>query len=232
MTLMVLAQIALGAIPSAAPIADSETCYVLERVKDGIPSEVGRTWQTVKADRVDGQAVLRVLVHQRATSGGFDMKDVFVLRADTLQPISFENARNGERRVSLAYRARFVEGRRFEDDVWRSIQSELPDQIWEGNLFGVTFAGLPLEDGAEFELPYFLHDKGLGVFEVEVTGSEIVETPDGPVEAWVVDFKRGDAVLITYLIAKEGRRELGYRGRNLIQRIGGDCSEIRDPRGA
>lgn len=227
MALIALAQLALTAMPQAAPIADSQTCYSITRTQDGVTRPIGVTWQEVRRDRQNGIDVLRVVVHQRGAGGRFDMRDAFVLRADTLQPISFENTRQGRLHVALRYAPGRVQGERIDDDVRQSIDVALPEPVWEGNLFGVTFAGLPLQNGAVFRLPYFQYDKGVDAFDVRVAGSETVSTPDGPIEAWVVEAATGADIRITYLIAKAGGRELGYRGRSFSQMMGGDCSELQ-----
>lgn len=228
MPLFLLMQLLPVALTEAASIADSQTCYTISRNQDGggrLP--IGVTWQEVKRDRQDGREVLRVVVHQRGIGGRFDMRDAFVLSADTLQPISFENSRKGERHVALRYEPGRVEGERIDNDVTQPIDVALPGPVWEGNLFGVTFAGLALREGATFHLPYFQYDKGVGAFDVDVAGSETVPTPDGSIDAWVVEATTGVDVRITYLIAKDGRRELGYRGRAFSQEIGGDCSALQ-----
>lgn len=218
--------LALGASPSAAPIQDSETCYAINHRVDGETRPIGVTWQSVKHDRLDGVDVLKVVVHQRGVGGRFDMRDAFVLRADTLRPITFENTRNGALHVSLRYEDGRVVGRRIDDGAEQAVDVALPTPVWEGNLYGVMFAGLPLAEGATFQLPYYQYDKGVGAFNLRVVGSETVATADGLVDAWAVEVTTGTDVRITYLIAKDGGRELGYRGQSFDQVMGGDCSEI------
>lgn len=227
--MIALLLLALGATPSAAPIQDSETCYSINRLVDGEARPIGVTWQSVKHDRLDGVDVLKVVVHQRGAGGRFDMRDAFVLRADTLQPITFENTRGGALHVSLRYEDGRVVGRRIDDGVEKPVEVALPTPVWEGNLYGVMFAGLPLAEGAAFQLPYYQYDKGVGAFDLRVVGGEMVATPQGPVDAWAVEVTTGADVRITYLIAKEGGRELGYRGQAFNQVMGGDCSEITGP---
>ncbi|RZJ18499.1 MAG: hypothetical protein EON91_05150 [Brevundimonas sp.] len=224
--MIALLLLALDASPSAAQIRDSETCYSINRMVDGETRPIGVTWQSVKHDRIDGVDVLRVVVHQRGAGGRFDMRDAFVLRADTLQPITFENTRSGALHVSLRYEDGRVVGRRIDDGVEKAVDVALPTPVWEGNLYGVMFAGLPLAEGATFQLPYYQYDKGVSAFDLRVTGSEVVATPEGPVDAWAVEVTTGADVRITYLIAREGGRELGYRGQSFNQVMGGDCSEI------
>lgn len=218
--------LALAGSPDGALIPDSETCYSISRTRDGETRLIGATWQSVAHGRLDGVDVLRVVVHQRGVGGRFDMRDSFVLRASDLQPISFENTRNGAVHVSLRYGGGRVVGRRIEDGVEQPVNVTLPSPVLEGNLYGVNFAGLPLAEGATFRLPFYQYDKGIGEFDLRVAGSETVPTPEGPVDAWLVEANVGDDIRITYLIAKADRRELAYRGRSFSQSLGGDCSEI------
>lgn len=218
--------LALAGAPDAALIPDGEACYSINRTQNGETRLIGATWQSVKRERLDGVDVLRVVVHQRGVGGRFDMRDNFVLRASDLQPLSFENTRAGALHVALTYEDGRVHGRRVDEGVEKPVDVALPTPVWEGNLYGVTFAGLPLAEGATFTLPFYQYDKGVGAFELKVVGSEIVPTADGPADAWLVDVNVGADVQITYLIAKDDRRELGYRGAGFTQTLGGDCSEI------
>jgi len=178
-----LAQLALSSLPSADPIADSGTCYSIARMRDGESQSIGVAWQDVRHVQRDGAKVLEVVVHQRGAGGRFDMRDAFVLDEGTLQPIEFENSRRGQVHVALRYGPGSAEGYRIDEGVTRPIKVDLPEPIWEGNLFGVTVAGLPLAEGATFHLPTFQYDKGIAAFEITVTGSEVVATPEGPVDA-------------------------------------------------
>jgi len=224
--MLALLLLALGGTPNGALISASETCYSISRTRDGETRLIGATWQSIERDQLDGVDVLRVVVHQRGTGGRFDMRDSFVLRASDLRPIAFENTRNGALHVSLRYEEGRVVGRRMEDAAEQPVDIALPTPVWEGNLYGVTFAGLPLEADATFQLPFYQYDKGLGAFDLRVVGSEVVPTNEGPVDAWLVQARVGSDIQITYLVAKADRRELGYRGASFTQSLGGDCSEI------
>ena len=102
----------------------------------------------------------------------------------------------------------------------------LTSPVWEGNLYGLTFASLPLTEGAHFTLPVWQYDKAFGEFSVTVTGSRIVETPSGAVDAWVLEAGADQSRLLTYLIAKDDHQELGYSSGPMSQAIGGDCAGL------
>ena len=213
-------------ILDGALIRDDRACYTISMSRDGASTPIGVTWQTIDHIDVEGRPRLRVVVHQSVNGGAFDMRDAFLLDPETLRPVRLENDRQGQRHVTLDYTADRVVGTRIEDGTSRPVDVALPHPVWEGNLFGVTFAALPLAAGAAFSLPFYQYDKGLGAFLVRVTGDETVETPDGPVDAWALEVSTGDGPPAVYLIAKADRRELGYRSARGGQALGGDCSAL------
>ncbi|WP_439470555.1 DUF3108 domain-containing protein [Brevundimonas sp.] len=222
-----LAGLAQGPSLDGTRVHEDRACYTISMNRGGVETPMGVTWQTIERTVVDGRPVLRVVVHQRVGGGAFDMRDTFLLDAGTLRPIQLENDRKGERHVTLTYGADAVTGERVEDGAVHEVDVALPGPVWEGNLFGVTFAALPLRAGATFEVPFYQYDKGLGAFNVRVTGEEAVTTPEGPVDAWVLDVTAGgEGPPLTYLIAKTGGRELGYRSARGGQTLGGDCSPL------
>ncbi|MDI6624147.1 MAG: hypothetical protein QME55_05410 [Brevundimonas sp.] len=215
------------AVPDGARLADSRTCYTLNMNRDGVSRPVGVTWQTVKRAERNGRPVLEIVVHQSMGGGAFDMRDEFVLDAPTLRPLSVINRRKGEMHVRVDYADDRITGERIEDDgAVTPIDAPLAGPVWEGNLFGLTFAALPLAEGAAFSLPYWQYDKGFGRFSIRVTGSETVETASGPVEAWVVEAAPGEDPPLRYLIGKADHRELAYSAAQGSQTLGGDCSAI------
>jgi len=212
--------------PAGDRLADQDDCYTITMTRDGKSMDVGHVRQAIRRGRQDGKEVLHVLVHQQA-QGGFDMRDSFVLDAATLRPLHFENSRAGVPHVVLDYSASRVTGSKFDKDGKRNdVDVPLAAPVWEGNLFGAMFAALPLAAGGEYRVPYYQYDKGLGEFTVRVTGSEIVPTPGGPVDAWVLDAGADDKQRAQYLVGKDPRRELGYRAPGFAQSLGGDCSAM------
>jgi hypothetical protein len=225
-TLALMLALQTVASPDGGRLSEERVCYTLSMNRGGTETPVGVTWQTIARDTVDGRPVLRVRVHQSVNGGAFDMRDDFVLDAATLRPISLVDTRKGEVHVRLTYTPDRITGERIEAGVVTPIDVALTEPVWEGNLFGQTFAALPLAEGASFALPYWQYDKGFGLFTARVTGREIVDTPDGDIEAWVVDAGPDEASRITYLISTSGNRELGYRARQGSQAMGGDCSAL------
>ena len=213
-------------IPDGGRLSEERQCYVLSMTRGEVSRPMGVTWQTVARETIDGRPVLKVVVHQSINGGAFDMRDVFVLDAATLRPLSLVNTRQGQVHVRATYGPDRITGETIADGVSTPIDIPLTGPVWEGNLFGLTFAALPLDDGAEFSLPYWQYDKGFGDFSVRVAGSETVTTPDGPVEAWVVEAGPDAGRDLTYLISKTGARELGYRAGPGSQSLGGDCSSL------
>lgn len=218
--------------PAGDRLAVQDACFTITMTRDGKSTEFGHVRQAVWRADHNGKDVLQVLVHQQG-QGGFDMRDSFVLDAATLQPLHFENTRAGVPHVVLDYGPNRITGSRFDKDGKRSdIDVPLAAPVWEGNLFGVMFAALPLAPGGEYRVPYYQYDKGLGEFTVRVTGSETVSTPEGPVEAWVLDAGADAKQRVEYLVGKSPQRELGYRGPGFSQSLGGDCSAMPAPEAA
>jgi hypothetical protein len=88
---------------------------------------------------------------------------------------------------------------------------------------------MDLHEGTTQTLPFWHYEKGEGVFNVRVTGSELVPTPGGVVDAWVVEADDGTGAATTYRIAKNDHAELGYSTGPIEQRLGGDCSAHPPP---
>ena len=219
----------LPAVPDGTRLADSQACYTLSMTRDGVSRPIGVTWQTVERTERDGRAVLEIVVHQSINGGAFDMRDTFVVDAATLRPLSLVNRRSGHDHVTLAYGEDRITGQRVEaGGAVRPIDVPLEAPVWEGNLWGLTFAALPLAEGASFSLPFWQYDKGFGRFSARVTGSETVEVDGGSVEAWVVEASPGDGPPTRYLIGKADHREIGYRMAQGSQMPGGDCSALQE----
>ena len=213
-------------VPDGGRISEEAKCFTLTMTRDGASRPIGVTWQTIERDTVGSRPVLHVVVHQSVNGGAFDMRDDFLLDAASLRPIALENTRQGQVHVRVRYEADRIVGEKIEGGVSTPIDVPLTGPVWEGNLFGQTFAALPLAENAEFSLPYWQYDKGFGTFSVKVVGKETVRTPDGPIEAWVVEAGPDADRDLTYLISTSGNRELGYRAAQGSQALGGDCSSL------
>lgn len=212
-------------VPDGTRLAEGQTCYAMTIQRDGQAQPFGRTFQSVKRETVDSREVLRILVHQEVRGGTFRMRDTFVLDARTMLPLDFESQRNGKPHATLDWSADRITGTKHTSEgAPEPVDVPLESPVWEGDLWGLHFAALPLAEGARFTLPFWQYDKGFGVFSVEVKGSRSVETPSGPVDAWIVEASTEPARPTTYLISKSGNMELGYEGGPVTQMIGGDCS--------
>ena len=223
---LVLAMVA-AVSPDGGRLHPDEACYsIIGPAAAGHPV-IGATWQAMKRGRRNGRAVWEVVVHQRLTDGSFDLRDAFVLDAKTLRPISLSTRRGGKPHAELTYAADRVTGFKVDKtgEVIK-IDQALTSPVWEGDLYGPTFAAMHLSPGAQFSLPFFQYDRGLGAFTIKVKGSERVETPGGEVDAWVLDAGPSGAERLDYLIAKRNGRELGYRSPEGGQRLGGNCAGL------
>ena len=234
LTPAIMTVLAQAMVPATLPRVDGRrlragsTCYVIER--GGSP--IGATFQSIRPARAGQVPAWRIVVHQRLAGGRFELRDEFLVRRNDLRPISLDS-RRGTRsaggawhEIHVDYGAARITGTRTQPQGVQPIDVAAPGPVWEGNLWGLTFAALPLSDGARFRLPFWQYDKGFGTFIVNVTGTETVETPGGRTEAWVVEAGDDPARLVRYLISRRTRAELGYGGAGMQQRLGGDCSAM------
>lgn len=199
-------------------LAAGSQCYSI--VRGG--QTIGVTLQTVTATVAEGKPAWDIVVHQRVGNGQFDLRDHFVLRAGDLTPIAFDSRKSGTEHVRVAYGSGKLVTTRPDKPA---TETTFTGRIWDGNLWGLTFAALPLAEGAHFELPFYHYDKGLGSFVLDVVGSETVQTPAGPVEAWTVELESAGRK-VRYQIGKADHAELGNAAGPFAQRLGGDCSAI------
>ncbi|MHA6719578.1 DUF3108 domain-containing protein [Sphingomonas sp. RS6] len=217
--LLALAQVAAPAVvPDGTRLQAGSRCYTIFNGDKAI----GQTWQSVRAIKEAGVPMWDVVVHQRMAGGQFDLRDHFVLRRADLRPVTMDSRKNGQAHARV----------RYSDDVAETsvdgktpTMTQLEGPVWDGNLWGLTMAALPLAEGGHFELPSYHYDKGAGRFVFDVVGSETV---DGKA-AWVVAAEGGDGRKVRYLIAKDPADELGYGAGPFRQSIGGDCGELAEP---
>jgi len=201
------------------------TCYAIV-VND---KAIGTTLQTVAASREAGKPVWDIVVHQKVGKGAFDMRDHFVVDRQTLLPIRMDSQRGQERgekgwhRVSIEYGPGRIHGTMETATGSSPIEVALSGPTWDGNLWGLTFAALPLKLGGTYAVPFWQYDKGFGTFTARVVGSEDVNTPSGKMAAWVVEAGADSARLARYRIAKATRQEIGYSAGPNGQRLGGVC---------
>lgn len=215
--MLLLALAAQAALPAVdgTRLQPGTVCYAIARGE----TVMGATLQTVKATTADGAPAWDIVIHQRV-GDKFDLRDHFVLRRKDLAPIAFDSRKAGVEHVRVIYGPdKLVTTRPGAAPV----EIPIKGPVWEGNLWGLTFAALPLAEGAHFELPFYQYDKGLGRFSVDVVGSEKM----GERDAWVVETSPDGQRKVRYLIGKADNAELGYAGSGFAQRLGGNCTGIQ-----
>lgn len=220
-----LKQPILTAVPDGRRLHPYSACYaIMGPSAEGAPV-IGSTWQSVRRGKMGRRAVWRIVVHQRLANGRFDLRDTFLLDDGTFQPISVATTRNGKNHAELSYGDNRVTGYKLDRQGARvTIDQAHSGPVWDGNLFGPTFAALPLAVGKSFTLPFYQYDRGVGVFTITVKGSERVTTPAGRLEAWLLDAGSGLDQRLTYRIGKRDGKELGYSSSQGGQRLGGTCT--------
>ena len=208
------------AVPDGTKLHEGSTCYTLTRAD----KPIGQTWQRIRAAEEAGAPVWDVIVHQHLANGAFDMRDHFVLRRADLSPIRMDSQRNGAEHVRVRYGGDRIEVER-PGQAMTSFHAL--GTLWDGNLWGLTFAALPLAEGRTFAVPFFQYDKGLGRFDVEVVGSAQVNGRS----AWLIDVNAdgGSGRTVRYQISKDPAEELGTESPMVGQHLGGDCSALAEP---
>lgn len=217
------------AIPDGTRLAAGDTCYAVE-VNGRV---VGATRQVVRAADRDGRPVWIIDIHQRLPALQFDVHDRFEVDGEDLAALRYHSVRLASARapaqqVEVDYGPSAIRGFRVVGEERTELHAAADGPVRDGNLWGLTFSALDLHEGARFTVPFWHYEKGYGTFQVAVTGTRSVDTPSGPVEAFVVEAGDGDGPSATYLIARETRAELGYSAGPFNQRPGGDCSDFPD----
>lgn len=209
--------------PDGSRLREGEVCYEITATKDGATKVIGGAYQSVKRTRAGGADALAIIIHQRVGAGKFDMRDEFLVHRKDLRPISLHNVRNREVHVHLDYGETGITGFKTEKGVRAPVSVKTDGPVWDGNLWGLTFAAMPLQEGSTFELPMYQYDSGLGAFTGKVTGQETI----GAAKAWVVDAGVSEDRRTNYFITGDGR-ELGYAAGAMAQNLAADCSSFSD----
>lgn len=211
--------------PSGAALRPGTTCFEVLRGE----RTVGMTRQTVRETLFDGSPAWEIVIHQRLPAVSFEMRDRFVLAKDDLHPYAFfsERGRPGSprwRSLWVRYDADRIVGVDENGAGSTPINVHLDHRVWDGNLWGVTFASLPLAAEGRYTLPTWHYDKGFGSFEVRVMGRETLSTPDGTVEGWRVQASDGGDGVADYIVDLASGEELAYSAGPFSQRLGGTCA--------
>ena len=227
---------AMLATASETPLLDGsklqpgESCYAITLNGE----EKGATWQTIRATHVDEKPAWDIVIHQQLPEKGFDLRDHFLLDGMTLRPIAFDSQRGknpesrGWQKISLHYAPDRILGTRESSTGIAKIDVALDAPVWEGNLWGVAFAALPLHSGGRYTLPFWQYDKGFGALQVNVVEEKPAKPSEGQAGIWVLDAGDDPDSMIRYTIADHPRAELGYSIGPMAQKLGGDCSAIKD----
>ncbi len=215
------------AIPDGTTLALGDSCYTITAGADGKEQPIGYVFQSLTSDRVDGVDVLTVVVHQHLSTKKFDLRDRLVLRKADLTPLHLDTDRDGSPHVHLDYVSSRVTGWKVVDGAKQPIDVALDGKVWDGNLWGVTFAALPLKSGVNYKLPVYQYDSGKGDFYIKVDGEQKITTPRGDVQAWVAEVGLKPDERVKYLLGQMPRMELGYNAGPMSQRLGGDCAGLR-----
>jgi len=208
--------------PDGTALALGDVCYTISATKNGKEYAIGTTFQSVRREQVDGVDALAIVVHQRMFDGTFEMRDSLVVRRADLRPIRLDTDRNGAPHVHLDYTANRVNGWKMVGHDKQVIDVALNGPVWDGNLWGETFAALPLKDGGSYRLPVYQYDTGKGSFIVEVTGKRAF----GASDAWVLKAGLKEDQLVDYYVGVSPRIELGYAAGPSSQHLGGDCKGL------
>lgn len=214
-------------LPNGSSLALGDSCYTITTQKEGKEQPIGYVFQSLKSQKLDGADVLTIIVHQHLLNRKFDMRDSLVLRTADLTPLHLDTDRDGAAHVHLDYAENRVTGWKIVNGSKQPIDVSFDGPVWDGNLWGVTFAALPLKAGKSYHLPTYQYDSGKGDFFVTVNGQRRVTTPNGTVDAWVLEAGLKPDELVEYLIGQMPRMELGYIAGPMSQHLGGDCSGLR-----
>lgn len=213
-------------VPDGSVLALGDSCYTITAKKNGTEQPAGLVFQSIQRQELNGVAALAIVVHQHLSSGKFDMRDSFLVRRKDLRPIRLDTDRDGAPHVHLDYAANHITGWKVVNGSKEPIDVAIDGPIWDGNLWGVTFAALPLKEGENYQVPTYQYDSGKGNFLVTVTGARKIDTSTGAVDAWVLEAGLKPDERVEYLVGKNPPKELGYVAGPMSQHIGGDCTSL------
>lgn len=221
-----IAPVPVATVPDGARLALGDFCYTMTAGKDGKEQPIGYVFQSIRRELANGSDDLVVVVHQHLSSGKFDMRDSLLLHRADLRPIRLDTIRDGAAHVHLDYFAGGVTGWKMVNGAKQPIDVKLDGPVWDGNLWGLTFAALPLQEGGNYKLPTYQYDSGKGTFVVNVTGHTHIDTPKGTVNAWTLEAGVDPKELIAYWVGGTPSMELGYAAGPMSQRLGGECDGL------
>ncbi|MBB6144221.1 hypothetical protein HNQ77_002173 [Silvibacterium bohemicum] len=213
--------------PDGKLLTLGQYCYTITAPNQGVPKPIGITFQSITREQVLGVDALAIVVHQHLYSGKFDMRDSFLLRRDDLRPIRLDTDFNGSPHVHLDYSDRHISGWKMAGATKQPIDIAINGPVWDGNLWGETFAALPLTAGASMTLPVYQYNSGLGTFYVDALGQHEEHTPWGTFQGWRVKAGLSHSEQVEYTVSTHPGLEISYTAGPSSQRIGGDCGALQ-----
>jgi hypothetical protein len=174
------------ALQPGALFAAVDTMYTV-RTAEGVSDTVATSIQTLRRATLEGAEVWEV--EFRYTSLDGSMADTTYFDTATLLPR--EQRRAGvTRRIEVRFdggEVRLRRGPTRDGAPADSTELHEPGPVFTGSLMDLVFRALPLRVGLRVRIPILIPERGeVWPFIVSVEGIGIVETRDGPVEAWRV----------------------------------------------
>jgi len=206
-------------------LREGRTCYDI-LLRD---EKIGATVQTIEAVTEELTPAWKITIHQTVPSRSFEMRDEFLVGRSSLLPISVVSERGGYRnapgwqRVSVEYQGSRITGTRKTKGGVLPINVRTSSPRWDGNLWGPLFASLPLDAGSDFTIPIWQYDKGLGEFDVQVSGSGPYSTSEGTVEAWFFEAGTSPDQRSRYVFSQASFEELASGSGPMRQAISQSC---------
>ena len=220
-------EVSTAVTPDGTALRTGDSCYTMFSTTGG-KHPIGVTFQSIQPVKAGSVDALAVVVHQHMSDGKFDMRDAFLLRRKDMLPISFENTRFGKPHVHLEYGERKVDGWKLAKDGHKDeVHLTFATPVWEGNLWGVTFAALPLRQGESYRLPIYQYDSGPDEFLVDVKAPGTSPGTHGPEPQW--ELRAGTAAFRADYRVSGGptRMEQSYVAGTQTQEPGGDCTGVQ-----
>ncbi len=214
-------------VPDGRRLAPGQYCYIMTMAENGSVKPVGVTFQSITQQQVDGIDALAVVVHQHMFDGTFDMRDSLLLHHDDLRPIRLNSDRDNKPHVHLEYSDTHISGWKMVGMTKQPIDLAVSGPVWDGNLWGVTFAALPLQAGIPITLPIYQYNSGFGSFYLNPLSQSELKTTQGTYQAWTLKAGPSPSKQAEYTVSTQPGLEIGYTAGPSSQKLGGDCTGVQ-----